>query len=465
MSPTHRPPSTLTERYPSRSASHSSARARLLRRVPRRRGRSGGRSAERGVCVVSGLALGVDAAAHEGAVEAAGTTVGVLGCGIDIVYPRSNRGLFDSVRRHGALVSEYYLGEAPLAWRFPAQEQDHRRAGIHGGRRRGTRTQRRPHNRPPRSRRGKGRVGGARSARRPRVPGLQRAARRRRWRALGYPRVRRGRRAAGRGGDRGPRPRAVPAGLPETEAAVLSGVGFEPRGVDAVARRSGVEMPERAARAGLARAQGLRAPRQRGRLREEGRSVTEANVGRALVALLAGSEPDRRGWDVLRAAQVGGARGEGAQGQAGRQLLAAGQVRRWKDRGARRGAFGSGGPHLVRAGRTSWRRRDLRSGAQDQVRVVRDLQDPVVHPRRAEEGGSPLAPHAPEGAPDRPRQGRAGAEAGPCADGVRARRVSGHQRHRAPGVPRPVRAGAGEVASKLWGPAGRAGRRVARPGR
>ena len=43
--------------------------------------------AERGVCVVSGLALGVDAAAHEGAVETGGSTVGVLGCGIDVTYP------------------------------------------------------------------------------------------------------------------------------------------------------------------------------------------------------------------------------------------------------------------------------------------------------------------------------------------------------------------------------------------
>jgi len=78
---------------------------------------------ERGVCVVSGLALGVDAAAHEGAVAAGGVTVGVLGCGIDIIYPRRNRGLFESVRRHGALISEYYLGEAPLAWRFPARNR------------------------------------------------------------------------------------------------------------------------------------------------------------------------------------------------------------------------------------------------------------------------------------------------------------------------------------------------------
>ena len=78
---------------------------------------------ERGVCVVSGLALGVDAAAHEGALEASGPTVGVLGCGIDVVYPRSNRGLFEGVRGNGALVSEYYLGEAPLAWRFPARNR------------------------------------------------------------------------------------------------------------------------------------------------------------------------------------------------------------------------------------------------------------------------------------------------------------------------------------------------------
>ena len=78
---------------------------------------------ERGVCVVSGLALGVDAAAHAGALEAGGTTVGVLGCGIDGVYPRSNRGLFGLVRGSGGLVSEYGLGEPPLRWRFPARNR------------------------------------------------------------------------------------------------------------------------------------------------------------------------------------------------------------------------------------------------------------------------------------------------------------------------------------------------------
>lgn len=79
--------------------------------------------AERGACVVSGLALGVDAAAHEGALAAGGDTVGVLGCGIDVVYPRGNKELFRRVQEQGALVSEYCLGEAPLAWRFPARNR------------------------------------------------------------------------------------------------------------------------------------------------------------------------------------------------------------------------------------------------------------------------------------------------------------------------------------------------------
>ena len=79
--------------------------------------------AERDVCVVSGLALGIDAASHQGALDGGGPTVGVLGCGIDVVYPRSNRRLFEGVRGNGAIVSEYYLGELPLAWRFPARNR------------------------------------------------------------------------------------------------------------------------------------------------------------------------------------------------------------------------------------------------------------------------------------------------------------------------------------------------------
>jgi len=83
-----------------------------------------GRSlAEKGVCVGSGLALGIDAAAHEGALAAGGPALGVLGCGIDVVYPKKHEPLFERVRRSGAVVSEYYLGEAPLQWRFPARNR------------------------------------------------------------------------------------------------------------------------------------------------------------------------------------------------------------------------------------------------------------------------------------------------------------------------------------------------------
>lgn len=88
--------------------------------VARRLGRE---LASREVCVVSGLALGIDAAAHEGAVSAGGPTVGVLGCGIDVVYPKRNRALFEKVEKGGGIVSEYSLGEAPLAWRFPARNR------------------------------------------------------------------------------------------------------------------------------------------------------------------------------------------------------------------------------------------------------------------------------------------------------------------------------------------------------
>ncbi|MEJ7814049.1 MAG: DNA-processing protein DprA [Rubrobacter sp.] len=201
---------------------------------------------ERGVCVVSGLALGVDAAAHEGAVEVGGLTVGVLGCGIDVVYPRRNRALFESVRRHGALVSEYALGEAPLAWRFPARNRII--AGL---------------------------AGTVVVVEAPEHSGALITARhaldagRDVWAVPGPPGVRECRGSNGLlsdgagvlwdipefvdavarehrvpaagGASAGVQP--LPAGLEDTEAAVLCGVGFEPMGVDAVAKRSGVEMP------------------------------------------------------------------------------------------------------------------------------------------------------------------------------------------------------------------------------
>jgi len=74
--------------------------------------------AERGWCVVSGLAYGIDAAAHRGALSASGITVGVLACGIDAPYQRGNRGLYERLTAEGLVVSEHPPGSAPQRLRF-----------------------------------------------------------------------------------------------------------------------------------------------------------------------------------------------------------------------------------------------------------------------------------------------------------------------------------------------------------
>jgi len=73
----------------------------------------------RGVTVVSGFALGVDAAAHRGCLAAGGQTVAVFGCGLAVDYPRSHRALRTEVSLRGALVSEYTAWDGPRAWHFP----------------------------------------------------------------------------------------------------------------------------------------------------------------------------------------------------------------------------------------------------------------------------------------------------------------------------------------------------------
>ena len=77
-----------------------------------------------GVTVVSGLALGIDGAAHRGALAADGApVVGVVGSGMDVVYPRGNRDLWDAVSTSGTLLTEAPLGAEPEGWRFPARNR------------------------------------------------------------------------------------------------------------------------------------------------------------------------------------------------------------------------------------------------------------------------------------------------------------------------------------------------------
>jgi DNA processing protein len=94
----------------------SDAGLRLARRL-------GAFAAGSGLAVVSGMALGIDAAAHGGALDAGGVTVAVLGCGTDIAYPRRHRGLYERILDRGLAVSEYPPGTAPAPWRFPARNR------------------------------------------------------------------------------------------------------------------------------------------------------------------------------------------------------------------------------------------------------------------------------------------------------------------------------------------------------
>lgn len=84
--------------------------------------------AQAGLNIVSGLALGIDSAAHRGALRARGegsaaSTIAVVGTGVDLVYPRSNTALTEQVRRHGLVLSEFALGTPPLAHNFPRRNR------------------------------------------------------------------------------------------------------------------------------------------------------------------------------------------------------------------------------------------------------------------------------------------------------------------------------------------------------
>jgi DNA processing protein len=77
----------------------------------------------RGISVVSGLARGIDAAAHRGCLEANGITIAVLGCGIDVVYPREHRQLTQKILQNGLLLSEFPPGTSPAPQNFPIRNR------------------------------------------------------------------------------------------------------------------------------------------------------------------------------------------------------------------------------------------------------------------------------------------------------------------------------------------------------
>ncbi len=80
--------------------------------------------AERGLVVVSGLARGIDASAHRGALKSpGGATIGVLGCGIDVVYPKENKKIFEEIMERGVLISEFAMGTFPAPQNFPIRNR------------------------------------------------------------------------------------------------------------------------------------------------------------------------------------------------------------------------------------------------------------------------------------------------------------------------------------------------------
>lgn len=81
------------------------------------------RAAQHGVTIVSGLASGIDSEGHRGALDAGGKTIAVLGCGIDLCYPKSNADLLEKIKEDGLVLSEYEPGMPALAFQFPLRNR------------------------------------------------------------------------------------------------------------------------------------------------------------------------------------------------------------------------------------------------------------------------------------------------------------------------------------------------------
>lgn len=76
-----------------------------------------------GITIVSGLALGIDSYAHKEAIKEKGGSIGVLGCGIDIIYPEEHRSLYSKMIENGSLVSEFFPGTPPIKSNFPSRNR------------------------------------------------------------------------------------------------------------------------------------------------------------------------------------------------------------------------------------------------------------------------------------------------------------------------------------------------------